>query len=134
MNELIWISDWEIQCCGSEFAIGDETVWPVSPMDRSDPYWMPILGPELTEALTGSCASHEEEPPPRMSGTVRRIRTVSCRYAPLAPPADQGRSFPVPGTAVIEQIQAIEKWYGTDFDPEVLNFRGWLVDLEVLHD
>lgn len=129
MTDLVYISDWQIQCCGEEFAVGDEVAWPIAPVGVTD--WESLVGPELAAALTGSYEAHEDEPTSRLTGTVRGIRTVSCRYAPAAPPEDARTLCPVPGTTVLGGVEAIEKWYGTDFDPLVLRFCGWLVDLDV---
>jgi hypothetical protein len=128
VSGLVYVADWEIQCCGEEFAVGDEVAWPVAPADHADPFWEPLLGPRLASALTGSYQAHEEETPPQIRGTVLGIRTVSCRYAPVAD--GDAHLRPVLGTTVLERVEAIEKWYGGDADPLVLGFSGWLVDLE----
>lgn len=130
MTELVWISDWQIQCCGSECAVGDEVTWPVYPRDTfAGNTWVALVGEEIDAAITGTYDSHEDEPLPMMTGVVRRIRTVTSHYAAAPPPADPRERWPVPGTGVIEDVTAIEKWYGADFDRDVLVFSGWLVDL-----
>lgn len=125
MTELVYVADWQIQCCGEEFAVGDVVTWPILARDRSDDLW------EVDEEITGTYDSHGDEPLPEMTGVVRRIRTMSCQYAAAPPPADPRERVAVAGTAVVEDVMAIEKWYGTGFDPDVLVFCGWLVDLEV---
>lgn len=131
MTELVWVSDWQIQCCGEEFAVGDDVAWPLLPVNRANTYFEPLLGGALAAGLTHSYAGHEEPEVPHVSARVRGIRTVSCRYAPLPPPADQRELHVVPGTAVIEPVQGIDKWYGTDVDPDGPRFCGWLVDLDL---
>ena len=131
MSELVWVSDWHIQCCGEEFAVGDEVWWPLLPAHRAGPYWEPLLGPTIAAELRHSYEGHEEPEVPRVPGVVRAIRTVSCRHAPLPPPADQRELHVVPASAVIESVDAIDQWYGTDHDPLVLSFCGWLVDLDL---
>lgn len=131
MSELVYVSDWEIQCCGEDFAVGDHVEWPVLPVDRADPFWEPLLGPDLTARLWGTYEGHEEERPPGVTGTVRGIRTVVCRMAPLPPPADQRELHVVPGTGRFESIDAIDTWLDLHGDPSGLHFTGWLVDLDV---
>ena len=128
MSDLVWISDWQIQCCGEEFAVGDQVTWPVLPATAAGPVFD---GTEFASALVGRYEAHEDESPPLVSGTVRAIRTVGCRYAP-GRPEDRSDLSPVPGTTVVEPVEAIERWYGTAFDPLVLMFCGWLVELDDL--
>lgn len=130
MTELVWVSDWQIQCCGEEFAVGDQVAWPLLPVNRADTSFAPLLGGELAAGLTHSYEGHEEPEVPDVRGRVRGIRTVSCRYAPLPPPADQRELHVVPGTAVMEQVQAIDAWYDTGPDAD-LRFTGWLVDVDL---
>lgn len=37
----VWIPDWEMECCGEPFAIGDFVQWPAVSVDRSD--WLERL-------------------------------------------------------------------------------------------
>ncbi|GAA5109254.1 hypothetical protein GCM10023339_09120 [Alloalcanivorax gelatiniphagus] len=133
MTELVWVADWHIQCCGEEFAVADEVSWPLLPADRANPHWEALLGSNIAGELRHSYEGHEEPEVPRVPGVVRGIRTVSCRYAPLAPPADQRELHVVPGTAVIEPVEAIDTWYGTGFDVDTdgQRFCGWLVAVEL---
>ena len=126
MRALVWISDWQIQCCGEEFAVGDEVTWPVVPAAPASGLF---AGTELASSLIATYEAHGDEPMSRASGTVREIRTVGCRYAP-GPPADRSDLSPVPGTTVMEPVEAIETWRGTAFDPLVLRHCGWLVELD----
>jgi hypothetical protein len=90
--------------------------------------WAAVLGDEQDAAITAAYERHEDEPPD-VTGTVRRIRTVSCRYAPSPPPHDPRELRPVRGTGVLEDVPVAEQWYDTDVAG--LRFCGWLVDLEV---
>ncbi|UUZ60466.1 DUF6578 domain-containing protein [Nocardioides sp. B-3] len=108
MSELIWISDWQIQCCGSEFAVGDEVTWPVFAPNANH-------GDTGVPGVTGHYDSHEDPPLPMVTGVVRRIRALSRR----------GET----GTPMLDEVTGIEKWHGIR-DAEH-TFRGWLVDLEV---
>lgn len=130
MSELVYVSDWEIQCCGEDFAVGDRVEWPVLPVTGVEAY-EPLLGPEVAPTLWGRYASHEDEEPPRVSGTVRGIRTVACRMAPLPPPADQRELHTVPGSGRFEPIDAIDMWLDLHGHPSGLHFTGWLVDLDL---
>lgn len=37
----VWIAEWEMECCGEPFAIGDFVQWPAVPVDRSE--WLERL-------------------------------------------------------------------------------------------
>ena len=103
MRARVYISDWQIQCCGGEFAVGGEISWPVAPVVRSDSYWQPLLGPELAAELTGHYQAHEDEMPPYGLLPLERSRsgsaavperwssdTLSDRSAASRPPAHIG--------------------------------------------
>lgn len=131
MTELVWVSDWQIQCCGEEFAVGDQVAWPLLPVNRADTYFAPLLGGELAAGLTHSYEGHEEPEVPDVSGTVLGIRTVACRMAPLPPPADQRELHVVAGSGRLQWIDAIDQWLDLHGDPSGLHFAGWLVDLDL---
>lgn len=131
MSGLVLVADWPIQCCGEEFAVGDVVTWPIVPCDQDGGTWASVIGVQVDAGITGTYDSHGDEPPRGTTGVVRRVRTLSCRYGAVPPPADPRELQPVPGTGVLEDVMRIEKWYGTDFDPLVLRFCGWLVDLEL---
>lgn len=130
MTQLVWISDWEVQCCGDDFAVGDEVRWPLERADLTGGYWEPLLGPLLAAELDLTYAGHEEPAVARIPATVRGIRTVSCRYAPLPPPADQRTLHVVPGSAALEPVEAVDKWHDSGPDAD-LRFTGWLVEVEL---
>jgi hypothetical protein len=132
-TELVWISSWEIECCGEESAIDETVTWPVMPRDGG---WVDVLGAELATRVTASYEGHEGDVP-GVTGVLRRIRTVTCRYGPAPRPDAPHLNVPVAGTGALDDVRSIEKWHGMRVDTtpdtagEFLAFCGWLVDLEV---
>jgi hypothetical protein len=129
VSVLVWVSDWQIQCCGEDFSVGGEVTWTILPRAQWAGGMEPVLGVELDAAVTGSYETHGDDPLPELGGTVRRIRTVSCRYDASPPPHDPREQRPVPGTSVLEDVPVAEKRFDTDIYG--LRFCGWLVDVEV---
>jgi len=128
VSELVWVSDWQLQCCGEEFAVGDEVTWTVVTRSRASGSWAPVLGEEQEAAITLHYERHEDEPLSSVTGVVRRIRMMCCRHAPSPPPDDPRGHRPVPGTGLLEDVSAVERWQ--EAAAPGMTFTGWLVDLD----
>jgi uncharacterized protein DUF6578 len=120
MDLTVWMSDWELECCGEPFAVGTRVRWTVVKPDRE---WLTsVLG---DRAATVTHMEEHHHPPDGASsvvtGTVRRIWAVSCRYAPR-PDDDPRVLHPVPGTAVLKKLTT-----ATGHEPEAQ--PGYLIEL-----
>ena len=73
MSEItVWVDDWQMQCCGTPFAIGDRVDWIVVPWGFERP---PVAGlPPLDyyyEAHGG-----QDSPELRIKGVVTKLKNV----------------------------------------------------------
>ncbi|MFI1995628.1 DUF6578 domain-containing protein [Actinoplanes sp. NPDC020271] len=118
----IWVDDWQMQCCGEPFAVGDEVSWTLRAPDTE---WLePVLGKDLAAGIDLAEEHHGgvEETPPTV-GTVVAIRAVHCRYGPLAGGAGLG---PVAGSGVISTVRSADGWTPDRGD---LKFAGYVVEV-----
>jgi hypothetical protein len=92
-TELVWIDDWEMQCCGEPFSVGDSVDWPASPL--SDRSWYAELG--LEKAPTWIYSAHSDDEG-ELRGTVEEIEAVFCRFRVVNRMATR-----IAGTGILEQ-------------------------------
>lgn len=118
----MWISDWQMQCCGDPVVVGKTiTLSTTSDFDREH------LGVVLGESGAASLTDYEDHhnvasrPTSQLEGTVERIEAVSCRYE------TRGRvMYPVAGTARLDdRIEAT----GSEPEEEAVRFVGYIVTL-----
>jgi hypothetical protein len=74
-TELVWIDDWEMQCCGEPFSVGDSVNWPASPL--SDSTWYAVLG--LEKVPSWHYSAHVDDKG-ELRGRVEEIEAVFCRF------------------------------------------------------
>lgn len=122
----VWLENWEWQCCGDKFAVGDEVEWGLLPArDRS--YLARPLGQALADSITHFETHHEgvheEQPMP----TPGRIESILAAYWQLAPrPSEDPRVvYPVAGTAVLEARDSADGWEPEKGDG--VRFEGYIV-------
>lgn len=129
-TELVWVADWEMQCCGEPFAVRGQVAWRLS---RCEPdLLLSILGPDGA-APSWYYDHHSAEPlPPPMErrGTVRSIQSLWCAYG------RRGQVLtPVTGSAELRRIDRATGWEDEPDDESTgrdgLRFVGYLVDLEL---
>ncbi len=76
MTETIWIADWELQCCGGDFAVGDDVRWRLSP--AGDQEWLTQLFGVNARPVTLLYDHHSSDDVPEVDVTVARIEAVFC--------------------------------------------------------
>ena len=74
-TDFVWIADWEMQCCGQPFVIGECVDWPAS--ELTDPSWYADLGFGQAPSWIYSAHTDDEN---RLFGTVEEIQAVFCRF------------------------------------------------------
>ena len=74
-TKFVWIADWEMQCCGEPFFLGERVDWPASQL--TDTSWYADLGFEQVPFWIYSAHTDDE---PRLCGTVEEIQAVFCRF------------------------------------------------------
>jgi hypothetical protein len=127
---LVWVSGWQMQCCGEPFAVGDEIEWTLD--DGLDVEWLEAaLGADLAHRI-GYAEEHHGRLPegsPVTSGTVLGIKTAHGRFAPAIPDVD-GTLYPVPGSEVLAEVDRVD---GSESGAQGLHMNGYVVELEVAH-
>jgi hypothetical protein len=134
-RKLVWVADWEMQCCGEPFAVGDHVTWRLSPCERD------LLAAFLDVAteqptLYYDHHSDDERRPVTQQGTVRSIRSVWCAHL------RRGQVLtPVSGSAQLHRVRRATGWEGDQDDPgaerggggtaDGLSFVGYLVELDL---
>ncbi|MFF9394768.1 DUF6578 domain-containing protein [Streptomyces griseoluteus] len=122
MTLTIWVDDWQMQCCGGNFAVGDVVSWTLLEADPED--YADIIGEKRAEGIgfreehhgrAGECAATSVE--------VLSIDEVHCRYEIPAGATDR-MNLPVRDTAVLVSVGRADGWARSR--PDVA-FRGYLV-------
>jgi hypothetical protein len=128
MNALVWVTAWQMECCGEPFAVGEQVEWTLC--DDPDREWLEAaLGPELAQSISHAEEHHggvpEETPPVR--ARVLGIRCAHGRYA--AVPGSNSRTlYPVPGSAVLTEVDRAD---GREAETSGLSFNGYIVELDI---
>ena len=122
MPEVVWVADWEMQCCGDPFAVGATVAWRLSPLeDRRS--LSDALGDGVAATVTAFYDHHAGPPAPaEVKGVVRTIRAVFRDYQLI------DRSLlPTPGPAVVVPRDAANGW---EAEARPQRFVGYLVELD----
>ena len=72
----VWLSDWEWQCCGDAFAVGDEIDFGIEARDPR-PALADMFGPALVATVDAIESHHEEERADRVRGRVVAVHAVT---------------------------------------------------------
>ncbi|MGW2884228.1 DUF6578 domain-containing protein [Streptomyces griseoruber] len=140
----VFYEDWQMECCGEPFAVGDEVSWPLLQRDSAD-----LLGGGWDEHLTEGDACDElfpggRVPPdgllvvnghgggPRVTGRVRAVRVVNQVYEENPPGSRTWE--PVRGERTLRPVDRCPKWFdaGTpDARGRQPRESGVLVTLEI---
>ncbi|MEU8525498.1 MULTISPECIES: DUF6578 domain-containing protein [Streptomyces] len=122
MTVTIWVDDWQMQCCGEDFAPGDVVSWRLLEVDPED--YADVVGDERAAGIDFREEHHgqgDEQAPSSLE--VLTIAEVHCRYA--LPPGSTGNTYhPVPGTTVLVPVERADGW--AKARPDV-RFAGYLV-------
>ncbi|MFJ4821749.1 DUF6578 domain-containing protein [Streptomyces bacillaris] len=122
MALTIWIDDWQMQCCGRSFALGDVVSWTLLEVDPED--YADVVGGERADEID-FCEEHhgQGDGHPPTSVEVVSIAEVHCRYG-VPPGATDKVNCPVPGTTVLVPVKEADGW--AKARPDV-SFAGYLV-------
>lgn len=121
MTWRVWVDDWQMQCCGTEFGVGSTVEWAVRGPDRD---WLDTaVGPRLAATVTHAEEHHGGDTPETVAGVVTAIKAV---YHRLAPSPDSRMLVPVPDTAVLVPVERADGWEPAR---DGLTFRGYLADV-----
>ncbi|MFF8434434.1 DUF6578 domain-containing protein [Streptomyces bacillaris] len=122
MALTIWIDDWQMQCCGRSFALGDVVSWTLLEVDPED--YADVVGGERADEIDFREEHHGQgDGHPPTSVEVVSIAEVHCRYG-VPPGATDKVRHPVPGTSVLVPVKEADGW--AKARPDV-SFAGYLV-------
>ncbi|MFI0540182.1 DUF6578 domain-containing protein [Streptomyces sp. WSLK1-3] len=122
MTLMIWVDDWQIQCCGQSFAPGDVVSWTLLEVDPED--YADVVGSERADEIDFREEHHGQgEGHAPTSVEVVSIAEVHCRYA-VPPGATDNVNRPVPGTTVLVPAREADGW--AKVRPDV-RITGYLV-------
>jgi hypothetical protein len=120
MSLTVWVDDWQMQCCGERFSVGDVVPWTLLEVDPEE--YAAVVGGERARGIDFREEHHGREQPPTWL-KVLAIVEVHCRYE--VPPGSSGDEYrPVPGTTVLVPASEADGW--AKARPGV-GFRGYLV-------
>lgn len=124
----VFYEDWQMECCGRAFSVGDEVRWRLAALDEEQ------LGEGACHGAWVRVENHGDIRH-RTTGRVRSIDLVHQEYAERIPGS---RTLePVPGTVSLEPVDSCPKWFrydesGTRTGPRRAHRTdGVLVTLEV---
>lgn len=125
MQSVVWVSSWQMECCGDAFAVGDRIDWTVEPTD-GDSWLSESLGAETAARITHAEEHHSEKKGlSRLSGRVASILGAWSAYAPQGP--GWRTLHPVPESARFVDVLESEDVRQHAFSS--LRFNGWVVEV-----
>ncbi len=129
MTLTVWVDDWQMQCCGESFAVGDVVSWTLLPADPED--FADIVGDERAESIDFREEHHGgEQGCAATRAEVLSILEVHCRYGVAEGAADRVNR-PVPGSAVVVPVEHADGWAESR---EGGSFTGYLVTVRRVAD
>ncbi|WP_067489316.1 DUF6578 domain-containing protein [Actinomadura hibisca] len=124
MKKTVWMDAWQMECCGDPYSVGSTVTWTLGDLDRA---WLTtVLGAETAAKVNATEEHHTDtDRVARISGEVKSISAVHCRYAPR-PGGDTRTYWPVAGTTVLTRLTSTND--GSP-DRDDLRFVGYLVQI-----
>lgn len=123
---VVWVSGWEMECCGHRFEVGGMVSWTLSSKVDVD-YLQTVLGRDEAGTVTSSYDHHgSDEHAVQTQGVVESIRAVYCRFAPR-PGGPSMTRYPVEGTGDCEKRRSAHGW---EPGREARDFVGYVVELQ----
>lgn len=126
----VWITCWEMECCGEPFKVGDSVQWPAVPVERSE--WLERLfeGRQVVVHYDYRAHADDEDEPSliQISGRVERIDVVT---AAMMTPIDAiaGELEVAEGTAELHPIRQARRGRPVA-ETHQAEFVGYLVMLD----
>ncbi|SEG90536.1 hypothetical protein SAMN02982929_05252 [Saccharopolyspora kobensis] len=126
----VWVDDWQMQCCGAAFRIGDEVTWTLVTEKRTDKL-TELVGLDIGAPVTHVEEHHGRLPEgaPTTRGVVTAIHAVFGRSEPR-PGGEKNVRYPVPGSGRLLWIHEADGWED-ESAVGAEHFRGYIVDLDV---
>ena len=123
MRVRIWIDDWQMECCGKPFAIGDTVTWSLSAQVDSE---------RLLRILGATPRVHYAEDHHGLKADAQPIRgvvgSISAAYARFRRDPETDVPAPVAGSSTLHAVTSARRFPRR---LEGIEFVGYLVTLEV---
>jgi len=117
MTARVFYEEWQLQCCGEGFAVGDEVTWPVEPAEG---WW---YGADWHEE------HHGEERHESITGTVVHIESVWQRHEE----SEDGRVLTAVDDDIVTAVLPAANGYESDELAPLsaeYHFQGYVVTLD----
>ena len=113
--------DWQMQCCGTPFKLGDAVEWPVMKATREDHPWI-----EIVDSIDYYYETHDSWSAEmlRLRGVVTDIKAIHIQYVPS--PDNSRHLVAVSGSGIAVKVKKAD---GRDKDRKGMMFRGYVVTL-----
>ena len=113
--------DWQMQCCGTPFKVGDAVDWLAMELTGEDHPWSEIVGSmdyyyEAHDAYRAGML--------RLRGVVIDIKALHIKYVPS--PENSRCLVPVAGSGIAVKVEKADGW---DKDRKGMKFCGYAVTL-----
>ncbi|WP_327297998.1 MULTISPECIES: DUF6578 domain-containing protein [unclassified Streptomyces] len=99
-------ADWEMECCGTPFSVGDEVTWTVGPYGG--------VGPGLPGGTL--CVSNHGMGGPLAEPLTARVRSIRVVTEEFAETPDGSGCEPVPGRLALRSVRRCPKWFSREAD------------------
>jgi len=120
MEAVVWVSEWEMACCGEPFSVGDRVSWHVVAEAETGGAWQAEIAAAAGGSSIDYCETHHEpygDNASPLTGTVVRIRAIIRESASSAANPIVFQS--VPGTVGLRDLAALDRDSGWS-SPETL--------------
>ena len=122
----VWVTAWELQCCGDPFEVGADIAWSVS--EAVDEEWLSATIGNMAGLVTDVERHHDGDDIRELRGTVTQITAAWCQYQPIS---RRGRTLvPVHGSETFESRERADGWEPEGADRR---FLGYLVEVDQTH-
>ena len=115
----VWVEDWQMQCCGEPFSVGDVVHWTAAASVGVEEL-EPILGKAVAASIGWVEDHHDLAVTEAVTGTVRSVRAVFYRARVV-----DRVVLPVAGSGVLVPKSHVSGWEENDD----LRFLGYIVTL-----
>jgi hypothetical protein len=133
--EVVWVSSWEMQCCGEPFSLGGAASWPVARTQSAD--WLEERFSRLSRARPSyQYSRHGVDEPDDLFTLTGAIRCIEALHYDLHAEDDPNLPgdtslFPTVGTERLTTVESDHMWEMEPNDMTRQSFAGWIVEVDV---
>lgn len=129
---IVWVDEWQVQCCGDPFEEGQEVTWSLAAVRERFGIGRPTdaVGDDVARRITHVEDHHDvlSQGTSAVRGRVVSLLRASCRFAPRPGRGADRALHPVPGSAV---LQKVTRAAGREAAAPGLRVIGYVVELRV---